>query len=66
MICAATEYLGGGETAAFAAIEEKLRRNTREVLDTARRDQILTRDAALAMARERVQQAMSYRRWNIF
>ena len=66
VICAATEYQGGGEAAAFAAIEEKIRRNTREVLETARREQILTRDAALALARRRVEQAMSYRRWNIF
>ena len=66
VICAAIEYQGGGEGAAFAAIEEKLRRNTREILEAASRDQILTRDAALAMARKRVLQAMSYRRWNIF
>jgi glutamate dehydrogenase (NAD(P)+) len=66
VICAATEYQGGGEAAAFAAIEEKLRRNTREVLETAQREQILPRDAALAMARQRVQQAMRHRRWHIF
>lgn len=66
VICAAIEYQGGGEAAAFTAIEEKLRRNTYEVLETAHREQILPRDAALAMARRRVEQAMSYRRWNIF
>lgn len=66
VICAATEYQGGGEAAAFTAIEEKLRRNTREVLETANREQTLPRDAALAMARRRVEQAMSYRRWHIF
>jgi glutamate dehydrogenase (NAD(P)+) len=66
VICAATEYQGAGEVAAFTAIEEKLRRNTREVLQTALQDQILPRDAALAMARRRVEQAMSYRRWHIF
>jgi len=66
VICAATEYQGAGEAAAFTAIEEKLRRNTREVLETANREQILPRDAALAMARRRVEQAMSYRRWHIF
>lgn len=66
VICAATEYQGASETAAFAAIEEKLRRNTREVLETAQREQILPRDAALAMARRRVEQAMSHRRWHIF
>ena len=51
--------------AAFASIEEKLRRNTREVMEAALREQILTRDAALAMARRRVEQALSYRRWHI-
>ncbi len=66
VICAATEYQGAGEAAAFTAIEEKLRRNTREVLQTALQDQIMPRDAALAMARRRVEQAMSYRRWHIF
>ena len=66
VICAAIEYQGGGEAAVFAAIEEKLRRNTREVLETAQREQILPRDAALAMARRRVDQAMSHRRWHIF
>jgi glutamate dehydrogenase (NAD(P)+) len=66
VICAATEYQGAGEAAAFAAIEEKLRRNTREVLETAQREQILPRDAGLAMARRRVEQAMRHRRWNIF
>ncbi|MDH3446761.1 MAG: Glu/Leu/Phe/Val dehydrogenase [Gammaproteobacteria bacterium] len=66
VICAAVEYQGSGEAAAFASIEEKLRRNTREVLETARREQILPRDAAFAMARRRVEQAMNYRRWHIF
>ena len=66
VICAALEYQGAGEAAALAAIEEKLRRNTREVLETAQREQILPREAALAMARKRVEQAMSYRRWHIF
>ena len=66
VICAATEYQGAGEAAALAAIEEKLRRNTREVLETARQEKIPPRDAALTMARRRVEQAMSHRRWHIF
>ncbi|MGD9389624.1 MAG: Glu/Leu/Phe/Val dehydrogenase [Thioalkalispiraceae bacterium] len=66
VICAAMEYQGASQSAAFAAIEEKLRRNTREVLDTAQRDQILPRDASLQMARKRVNKAMSFRRWTIF
>jgi glutamate dehydrogenase (NAD(P)+) len=66
VICAAMEYQGASQSAAFATIEEKLRRNTLEVLHTAERDQILPRDASLAMARKRVDRAMSFRRWNLF
>ncbi|NOR43759.1 MAG: Glu/Leu/Phe/Val dehydrogenase [Gammaproteobacteria bacterium] len=66
VICAAMEYQGATESAALAAIEEKLRRNTLEVLHTAERDQVLPRDASLAMARKRIDRAMSFRRWNIF
>ena len=66
VICAAVEYQGAGEAAAFSVIEEKLRRNTREVLETAAREQILPREAALALARRRVEAAMAYRRWHIF
>ncbi len=66
VICAATEYQGAGEAAAFLAIEEKLRRNTREMLETAQQKRILPREAALAMAQQRVEQAMKHRRWHIF
>jgi glutamate dehydrogenase (NAD(P)+) len=66
VICAAVEYQGAGEATALSTIEEKLRRNTREVLETAQREQIMPRDAALAMARRRVEGAMSHRRWHIF
>lgn len=66
VICAAMEYHGANQSAAMATIEEKLRRNTIEVLQTAKRDQILPRDASLAMARKRIDRAMSFRRWNLF
>lgn len=66
VICAAMEYQGASQSAAFATIEEKLRRNTREVLKTALEEQILPRDASLRMARKRVDRAMSFRRWSIF
>ena len=66
VICAAVEYQGAGEAAALATIEEKLRRNTREVLETSVRENILPRDAAQALARRRVEAAMAYRRWHIF
>ncbi len=63
VICAATEYHGGTEGAAFAAIAEKIGRNTREVLEQAARDKIQPRAAAVAMAERRVAEAMGYRRW---
>jgi glutamate dehydrogenase (NAD(P)+) len=66
VICAAMEYQGASEAAALASIEEKLRRNTVEVLSISKRDQILPRDASIKMARKRVDKAMSYRRWSIF
>lgn len=66
VICAAMEYQNVSEMSVFSVIEEKLRRNTREILKTARQEQISTRDAALAMAHKRLQKAMSYRRWHIF
>ncbi len=66
VICAAMEYQGASQSAAFSTIEEKLRRNTREVLETAKRDQILPREASLVLARKRVDRAMSFRRWNLF
>ena len=66
VICAAMEYHGANQAAALATIEEKLRRNTIEVLQTAKHDQILPREASLAMARKRIDRAMSFRRWNLF
>ena len=65
VICAAMEYHGSTQSAALQSIEEKLRRNTEQVLETARRKQILPRQAAMAMAEERVRKAMSFRRWSL-
>ena len=66
VICAAMEYHGATETAAMQTIEEKLRRNTELVLKMAKKEQCLPRDASLQLARERVEKAMSFRRFNIF
>jgi glutamate dehydrogenase (NAD(P)+) len=62
VITAAFEYQGATETAAFDAIEEKVARNTDEVLARAAEAGTTPREAGLAMARERVTEAMSYRR----
>jgi len=63
VICAAVEYHGGTETAAMAAIEEKIRANTAAVLEAASRDKILPRAAAIRLAESRVRRAMALRRW---
>ena len=62
VICAAVEYHGGTQQQAFAVIEERIRDNTRVVLEAARRSGELPRAAAVALARARVVEAMSYRR----
>jgi len=63
VICAAVEYHGGTETAAMAAIVEKIRANTAVVLEAASRDKILPRAAAIRLAENRVRRAMALRRW---
>jgi glutamate dehydrogenase (NAD(P)+) len=63
VICAAVEYHGGTETSAFAAIAEKIGRNTRHMLDEATRSRNQPRVAAVALARDRVERAGRSRRW---
>jgi glutamate dehydrogenase/leucine dehydrogenase len=63
VICAAVEYHGGTQAIAFQTIEEKVRANTRAVLETMQRRKLLPRAAAFELARERVSAAMRYRRF---
>lgn len=63
VICAAIEYEGGTQKAAFDYIDERIRINTKIVLDDARRANTLPRSAALALAERRVGAAMATRRW---
>jgi glutamate dehydrogenase (NAD(P)+) len=63
VICAAVEYHGGTEAAAFAAIAEKIGHNTSVVLDQASRTNSMPRTAAVDLAEARVMQAAGYRRW---
>ncbi len=63
VICGAVEYRGGSRRQAFETIEEKVRKNTRAVLETSRDGQIAPREAALALARKRIEAAMRLRRW---
>jgi glutamate dehydrogenase (NAD(P)+) len=62
VICAAVEYHGGTQSQAMAAIGEKIRANTAELLQRVQHAKILPRRAAVEMARSRVEEAMRYRR----
>jgi glutamate dehydrogenase (NAD(P)+) len=66
VICAAMEYQGANEASVFAAIEEKLRRNTEQVLQRVKRESLPPRQAAVELAVERVKKAMSFRRYSLF
>ena len=63
VICAATEYQGETQAFAFAAIEEKIRTNTRLVLEDVKGRKVLPRAAAVALAERRIRAAMRTRRW---
>jgi len=64
VICASVEYRGGTQSAAFDYIDERIRANTRAVLEESRRTKALPRAAALALAKHRVRVAMQTRRWH--
>ncbi|MBI4205223.1 MAG: Glu/Leu/Phe/Val dehydrogenase [Betaproteobacteria bacterium] len=66
VICAAMEYQGATQSAAFTAISEKIAANTEAVLAAAKARGILPREAALNLAVQRLKRAMSYRRFRIF
>ena len=63
VICAAVEYRGGTEAQAFQTIAEKIRVNTTAVLEDALKSGAMPRQAAVALARRRVEAAMTYRRF---
>ena len=65
VICAAMEYAGATRSAAFAAIEEKIRANTEAVLAEVKAKGMLPREAAVNLASRRVRQAMELRRFSI-
>ncbi|MFZ5510400.1 MAG: Glu/Leu/Phe/Val family dehydrogenase [Pseudomonadota bacterium] len=65
VICAAMEYRGLTQRAAFAAIEEKIRANVEAVLAEAKAKALAPREAALRLATARLRSAMKARRFNI-
>jgi glutamate dehydrogenase/leucine dehydrogenase len=64
VICAPVEYQRGSETAAFAALDEKIRANTTAMPGRVQSEQMLPRDAAVALARRCIDRAMATRRWD--
>ncbi|HPJ30421.1 MAG TPA: Glu/Leu/Phe/Val dehydrogenase [Methanothrix sp.] len=66
VICAAMEYRGASRSQTFSAIEEKIRRNTGAVLEAARQEEKLPREAAFDLAVSRLKRCMGYRRWSLF
>ncbi len=60
------EYKGATESAAMNSIEDKIRRNTKLVLEYSANKKILPREAATELAMNRLEKAMSFRRFNLF
>lgn len=66
VICAAMEYHGANESAAMDTVREKVKRNTRQVLERVRHEGVFPRQAAEELALQRVRKAMSFRRFSTF
>lgn len=62
VICAAVEWRHGSEREALSIVEDRIRRNTKEVLAKSREGGQTPREAALDLARSRVLAAMRLRR----
>ena len=62
VICAAVEYAGGTAAQAFATIEERIRANIAQMLETAQQTSQPPRVVAQQLAQQRVAEAMGYRR----
>ena len=63
VICGAVEYRGGSRSSAFAYIDERIRANTKRILDDSVRRGVTPRAAAEALAEETLRAAMRTRRW---
>jgi glutamate dehydrogenase (NAD(P)+) len=66
VICAALELQGATPGAALAVVEERITANTAAVLERARAAGCPPRQAAEALALERVRSAMQTRRWGLW
>ncbi|MFQ5687357.1 MAG: Glu/Leu/Phe/Val dehydrogenase [Candidatus Scalindua sp.] len=61
VICAAVEFHGGSEGQVMETIEERIRNNTLETLESSKNENLLPREAAVKMAFSRIKKAMTYR-----
>ena len=66
LICASVEYAGGAEDVAFRVITEKIRNNTRALLDRVYGGKILPRRAAVALALDRLRDGKQDRGTTLF
>jgi glutamate dehydrogenase (NAD(P)+)/glutamate dehydrogenase (NADP+) len=62
VIFTAVEYKGKTEKEAFEAVQTKITKNTKLILERTYKEKIYPRDAAEALAKERLFKAMRYRR----
>jgi len=58
VISSYVEYIGGTPEQMFKLVEEKIRKNTKLVLDKSKKENLNPRDAAMEIAKERVKKAM--------
>ncbi|MFH1127233.1 MAG: Glu/Leu/Phe/Val dehydrogenase [archaeon] len=65
VISSYVEYIGGDNDEAFRMIEEKINKNTELVLSRAEKEGVMPRDAALAIAKERIRKALDRRYENV-
>jgi glutamate dehydrogenase/leucine dehydrogenase len=63
VICAAVEYHNGTEAGAFETIRQRIRDNVAAVLDMAAGEGVMPREAALRLARQRVERALRLTRF---
>ena len=66
VICAAMEYRGATQTTTMDTIKEKIRGNTREVVELAKGEDLLPREAGVQLSLSRLEKAMHHKRWRIF
>ena len=66
VICAAMEYRGSTQATTMDTIAEKVRGNTKEVVELAKSNDLLPREAAMQLSLSRLEKAMHLKRWRIF